>query len=102
MAIQQKLHTKLVQKLILTPSLQQAMSDLHDRLSCADDQLDAEARFVEIAARIRAGLGEAPLQRPDDPGRDLADALRAYLDAHLFEPITLAAAAVARATGSRP
>jgi AraC-like DNA-binding protein len=75
------------------PSLQQAMSDLHDRLSCADDQLDAEARFVEIAARIRAGLGEAPLQRPDDPGRDLADALRAYLDAHLFEPITLAAAA---------
>jgi len=33
MAIQQKLHTKLVQKLILTPSLQQAIKLLRCRRS---------------------------------------------------------------------
>ncbi|HET9615468.1 MAG TPA: AraC family transcriptional regulator [Candidatus Limnocylindrales bacterium] len=78
---------------LVDPSLRRLVSDLHDRLSCADDQLEAETRFVEIAARIRAALGEAPPPAPDEPDREIADAMRAYLDGHLTETITLAAAA---------
>ena len=75
------------------PGLRRLVSDLHDRIGCADEQFEAEIRFVEVAARIRAALGETTPPPPDRPDRELADALRAYLEAHLAEPITLAAAA---------
>jgi len=75
------------------PVLRRLVSDLHDRIGCTDEQFEAEIRFVEVAARIRAALGETTPSPPDRPDRELADALRAYLDAHLAETITLAAAA---------
>ena len=78
---------------LASPALRRLVSELHDRLACADDQLEAEARFVEVAARIRSALGDAAPAAPGEPDHQLADALRAYLDQRLFEPLTLAAAA---------
>jgi len=76
-------------------ALTHAVSRLHDALDCADDLLEAETRLAFLTERIRRLLGEAPPEArlPGDP--DVAEQLRAYLDAHLFEPVTIAAAAAA-------
>jgi AraC-like DNA-binding protein len=78
--------------MLIDGMLRRQMSSLHDTLGCVDDALEAETRFVYIAERIRASLGgsAAPADRP---AREAAEAVRAYLDAHVFEPITLDAAA---------
>jgi len=73
--------------------LRRRVSDLHDALACPDDRLEAETRFVDVAASLRNALGAAPPAPPEEPAHELAEALRAYLDTHLFESITLAAAA---------
>lgn len=74
-------------------SLRQEVSDLHDALACVDDALEAETRLEFVAERIRASLGERAAEPPSMPGRDLAEQLRAFLDAHLYEGVTMAAAA---------
>jgi AraC-like DNA-binding protein len=75
------------------PSLRRDLSALHDALGCIDDLLAAENRLAFVAERIRGALGEPPAERPTESRNDLADRLRAYLDAHAFEPVTMAAAA---------
>ncbi len=77
------------------PTLRARVSALHDALACPDDALEAETRLHDVAASIRAALGDADPDRDRDErgGRDLAEALRAYLDDRLFATPTLAAAA---------
>ena len=82
------------------PSLRRPVSALHDSLACIDDALEAETRLQFIAERIRASFGEVVGDLPPIPGRELAEHLRAHLDAHLFERVTLAAAA--EAVGASP
>ncbi|MBI3748534.1 MAG: AraC family transcriptional regulator [Chloroflexi bacterium] len=78
---------------IRVSGLRREISQLHDRLGCHDDALEAETRLELVAERIRAALGEPAVGQVAEPGDRLADRVRAHLDAHLFEPITLAAAA---------
>ena len=75
------------------PGIREAVSALDGALSCIDDGLEAETRLHLVAERIRGALGAGAL-REDPVAVDLAvDAFRAYLDEHLFEPVTIAAAA---------
>jgi AraC-like DNA-binding protein len=73
---------------------------LHDALKCLDDALEAELRLNALAARIRESLGEAPPRAARQVERKLAGRLRDYLDAHLFEPVTMAAAATELGVGT--
>jgi AraC-like DNA-binding protein len=77
------------------PSLRRAVASLHDALECRDDVLEAETRFAFVAERIRLSFGGGSASEPASSlrGDDLAEAFRAWLDARLFEPATLAAAA---------
>jgi AraC-like DNA-binding protein len=75
------------------PSLRLRVSELHAALACPDDVLEAETRFADLVERIRASLGEAP---PDTSLRtrpELAVRLRAFLDRHVFEQVTMGSAA---------
>jgi AraC-like DNA-binding protein len=74
------------------PGLRRDVAELHDLLACADESLAAETRLAFVAERIRALLGEPPAAEPANRS-DVAERLRAWLDARLFEPLTLAAAA---------
>ena len=85
---------------IAEPGLRQAVAQLHDRLACVDDALEAEVRLATVAERIRASFGESPASPPVPGPRELAERLRSHLDAHLFEPLTMAAAA--EAIGASP
>ena len=73
------------------------MSALDDALGCIDDAFEAETRLHLVAERIRGVMAAVP--RADEQLRDrrptdaTVEAFRAYLDAHLFEPVTMAAAA---------
>ena len=81
------------QSVIRDSSIRQTISRLHDVLQGGDDAFEAELRLAFITERIRRALG-GPGPEPDElPRRALADRLRAYLDAHAFEPVTIAAAA---------
>ncbi|HET6381376.1 MAG TPA: AraC family transcriptional regulator [candidate division Zixibacteria bacterium] len=76
------------------PALRHRVARLHDALACADDLLEADTRLHFVVERIRAALGDPP--PASETGRsdgDIAEELRALLDAHLFEPMTMAAAA---------
>lgn len=73
--------------------LRRRVSELHEALACIDDALEAETRFHFIVERIRASLGPAVPESPPIVGSHLAEALRAHLDANLFEHVTMAAAA---------
>jgi AraC-like DNA-binding protein len=75
------------------PGLRREISELHGLLDCPDDAFEAETRLQVMAQRIRTALGEPPVERDGDRHDRLAERVRADLDAHLFEPITLAAAA---------
>ncbi|MFL5715711.1 MAG: helix-turn-helix domain-containing protein [Chloroflexota bacterium] len=78
------------------PALRQAVSALDDALVCIDDAFEAETRLHLVAERIRAAMGDVDQleERRDGRATDAAvEAFRAYLDAHLFEPVTIAAAA---------
>jgi AraC-like DNA-binding protein len=74
------------------PSLREDVSRLHDALICQDDALEAETRLHFLAERLRASLGDRPTGAPSRSD-GLAEGLRAYLDAHVFESVTLAEAA---------
>jgi AraC-like DNA-binding protein len=77
--------------------LREAVSALDGALGCVDDSLEAETRLHLVAERIRSAMGAAPagiVSQHDPVTVDLAvEAFRAYLDEHLLEPVTIAAAA---------
>jgi AraC-like DNA-binding protein len=75
--------------------LRRTVATLHDTLACADDLLEAETRLAFVTERIKQLLGEAASDRDMAESADVAARLRDYLDAHLFEPVTIAAAAAA-------
>jgi AraC-like DNA-binding protein len=85
---------------ILGGSLRRDVARLHDALGCVDDTLEAETRLAFVAERIRAELGAPPGEPAAASGAVLAERLRAFLDAHLFEPLTMAAATTE--LGARP
>ncbi len=91
--------------------LRGAVDRLHASLECADDALEAETRLAFVVERIRAllpagsGATDAPAGVVAGPGapaasdlarppRDLAEALRAFLDDRLTESITMRDAAI--------
>ena len=78
------------------PSLRDRVGALHDALGRADDAFEAEVRLHDVAERLRSAMGEATPDLAADARRhrDLAEALRAYLDDRLFESPTMAEAAV--------
>ena len=82
------------------PALRRAVSELDRSLGCVDDGLEAETRLHLVAERIRAAMGEEPVIDPDQRVVDAAvEAFRGWLDARLFEPITMAEAAAELGAG---
>jgi AraC-like DNA-binding protein len=83
------------QPVLADPGLRRRIVALDAALVSPDDAFEAEVRFGAVVARIRAALGDRPMPSGDDPrpDRNLAEALRAFLDARLFEAPTMAAAA---------
>lgn len=78
---------------VVDRSVRGLVSALHDALRCRDDLFEAETRLAFLAERIRASLGQRLPEQVDVGGQDAAEMLRAYLDANLFEPVTLRTAA---------
>ncbi len=78
-----------------------ALCAVHDALACVDDALEAELRLHAVADHIRThlGVGGTAPRVAADGDRELAEALRAFLDAHTFEPLTMAGAAQAIGAG---
>jgi AraC-like DNA-binding protein len=74
------------------PQLRQAIAGVHESLVSREDSLDIEARLELIAERIAAHLGTDPPTRAARERR-LALALRALLDEHTTDSLTLADAA---------
>ena len=76
------------------PGLRPALEALHVAVVNPDDALEAETRLHAVADRIRAALGEQPAS---DEGlrhdRELAEQLRALLDADLFGTPSIGVAA---------
>jgi AraC-like DNA-binding protein len=79
--------------IVADASLRQEVSALHDALECADDLLESETRLAFVAERIGRSLGRPEPARPASTVAELAERLRAHLDGHLFEPMTMADAA---------
>jgi AraC-like DNA-binding protein len=77
--------------------LRDAVSALDDALGCIDDAFEAETRLHLVAERIRSAMGEVPstdqVLRDQRAANAAVESFRAYLDAHLFEPVTMAASA---------
>lgn len=73
-------------------ALRRWVSVVHRLLASADDAFEAETRVAFIAERIRRHLSWPSEDRSRMAADDLAEAFRAYLDDHLFERVTLAAA----------
>jgi AraC-like DNA-binding protein len=80
-------------------SIRQQVSDLHAALACPDEGFEAETRLAFVAERVRRLLGERGPEPAPVPSRELAERLRAFLDAHAFEPVTMSAAASELASG---
>ena len=82
------------------PRLYRDVATLHEALSCVDDSLEAETRLTFVTERIRAWFGIGEPASAAEPRADDADALRAYLDANVFDSVTMAAASAS--IGSTP
>ena len=84
------------------PGLRRAVSELDRALRCIDDAFEAETRLHVVAERIRRAMGDPGGDgEPVDP-RELdaaVEAFRAWLDDHLFEAVTITAAADALDVG---
>jgi AraC-like DNA-binding protein len=80
--------------------LRRDVAALHDALACVDDALEAETRLAVVAERIRAGFGIGDPSPADERPAEVAEALRGFLDEHVFESVTMAAAAAS--IGSSP
>jgi AraC-like DNA-binding protein len=74
------------------PRLYQDLSAVHDAMTCVDDALEAETRLAFVTERIRGWFKVEEGHPKAEPRPDDAEALRAFLDDHLFETVTLAAA----------
>ncbi|HXM58947.1 MAG TPA: AraC family transcriptional regulator [Candidatus Dormibacteraeota bacterium] len=83
------------------PALRRSLDAVHPLLGGPDDALEAESRLALVVERLRGHLAGRPAA-PERaaPGGPLAEQLRALLDAHLLEPLTLAAAG--RRLGASP
>ena len=84
---------------LAVPGLRARIATLHDALACRDDALEAGTRLAFVVEAVRAALG-GPTADASGPeglaGRsDLAERVRAHLEAHLVEPITIADVAAA-------
>jgi AraC-like DNA-binding protein len=86
---------------LIDPVLTSEVTALFAALAEPDDALEAETRLAFVVDGIRSVYGGWTAgAEPDRP--DLADALRAYLDARPFEQVTMAdAAAVLDSTTTR-
>ena len=74
---------------IVEPALRSEVLALLDALLEPDDALEAETRLAFVAEAVRASFGG--MIEPAEPDRpDLAEAVRAFLDARTFEPVTMA------------
>ena len=73
--------------------LRRDVAALHDALVCAEDGLDAETRLADATDRIRRSLGGPAPERSASPGPVLAEHLRSWFDDHVFEQVTIDAAA---------
>jgi AraC-like DNA-binding protein len=72
--------------------LRRRLDLLHERLRDPDDALEAETHVAFVVECLRAHLDDRRVE--DDPGRvdELAERLRALLDVHAFDGVTLARA----------
>ena len=80
---------------LIEPRLFADVAAMHDAIACVDDALEAETRLAFVAERIRSRFGVGEPSSAGEVRADVAEALRAYLDAHVFEPVTLAVASAA-------
>lgn len=78
---------------IVDTSLRLRISAVHRVLDRVDDALEAETRMAFIAERIRCHLRDDDHLDPHPRPGITAEALRAYLDDHWSEAVTLASAA---------
>ena len=74
---------------IMESNLLRSVRRLHSLLEHPDDALEGEALLALVAERIRRHLRPAG-ERPERWRADLASSLRELIDAHPFEPWTLA------------
>jgi AraC-like DNA-binding protein len=77
---------------VVDARLRAAVDALHARLRHPDDALEAESRLAFVAERLREHLTGRPAPRRT-PHAELAEQLRALLDEHACEQLTLAVAA---------
>jgi AraC-like DNA-binding protein len=86
------------QPVIVDPLLRGRISTMHRVLGRADDALEGESRLAFIVERLRRHLRRHLRGRPGDRwsqadnGNSVAEQLRALLDMHLLETVTLASA----------
>jgi AraC-like DNA-binding protein len=73
------------------PAVVRSIVDLHRTLEDPDGTLEAESRLAVATSALRRHLGERSTGA-DRPEHVLAAELRDLLDAHRFEPVTLAEA----------
>ncbi|MEA2609042.1 MAG: hypothetical protein QOJ75_1285 [Chloroflexota bacterium] len=86
--------------MLLDRLLRGEIATIHDLLGCIDDHLEAETRLGFVAERIGTALGGTPPAMKEVEHDRLAEALRAFLDATLFEPVTMSRAAEAIGSGT--
>jgi len=86
--------------MIPDPSLYGRLSLIHELLACADDTLEAESRLGLVIERIRGHLNGRMDDDTSIRGSLLAEQLRALLDVHMLETLTLASAG--RQLGASP
>jgi AraC-like DNA-binding protein len=79
---------------ITDPGIRRSVGRLFDALIDPDDALEAETCLAFVAEGIRSSYGGG-VESVEPPRPDLAEALRAFLDAHAFEPVTMTAASTA-------
>ena len=77
------------------PILRSRVAALYAVLDRGDDLLEAETRLAFVSEAIAQSYGEPSASPPERPASELAEQLRAYLDAAVFEPVTIRAAAAA-------
>jgi AraC-like DNA-binding protein len=78
--------------IISDPSLRRNLSDVHELLASADDALEAESRLAFVIERLGGHLGHRVDHHEWGRSGELAEELRALLNAHVVETLTLAAA----------
>ncbi len=75
---------------IVEAGLRRRVARLHDSLACGDDALEAETRLAFVVEQINRTYVPADPAGEDHRMDHLADALRAHLDEHATETVTLA------------